>query len=615
VQPTFYRLIRLTFVLLFFPFGHQLFAQKNQDQLAQKWADSVYASLDANQKIAQLMVTRLSTIDLKTNKVTSLFSQVSTLVKTYNIGGICIFQGSPVLQAKQINALQAMAQTPILISIDAEWGVGMRIIDSVLPLPKQMMLGAMKDASIVYRYGQVVAAQCKRMGIHMNYAPVMDVNNNPANPVINDRSFGENKYKVALLGNQYIKGLQEWGVMACVKHFPGHGDVDVDSHYDLPVINKSMAQLDSLELYPFREAFRENAASVMIGHLYIPAIDDRKNRPSSLSEKNITQLMRKQMNYEGLTITDGLEMLGVKKYFPDGASSVESIIAGNDLLCLPDNIPLVIEKMKDAIKEGRLSWADIEYHCKRVLKAKYKYVLPILKPIDTENLAADLNAEVPGLRKRIAENAITLLSRQDSSFFPLKTAEGRSKIAYVGIGGSNTFAARLKNDLGAALIFVDAQKLKTTDLALLADSIISRHQKIVIGVHQINRAPANNFGLSKETVAFVNLLLQRSRSTCFLFGNAYSASNFCAAKNLVVCYEDDGITQSVAADLLEGKLPYLGTLPVTVCEKYPSGSGLLSISDFTLPSGKAKGPHVDEGVASIDSIVEDAIKKKPSRGE
>jgi beta-glucosidase-like glycosyl hydrolase len=305
------------------------------------------------------------------------------------------------LQAKQINALQAMAQTPILISIDAEWGVGMRIIDSVLPLPKQMMLGAMKDASIVYRYGQVVAAQCKRMGIHMNYAPVMDVNNNPANPVINDRSFGENKYKVALLGNQYIKGLQEWGVMACVKHFPGHGDVDVDSHYDLPVINKSMAQLDSLELYPFREAFRENAASVMIGHLYIPAIDDRKNRPSSLSEKNITQLMRKQMNYEGLTITDGLEMLGVKKYFPDGASSVESIIAGNDLLCLPDNIPLVIEKMKDAIKEGRLSWADIEYHCKRVLKAKYKYVLPILKPIDTENLAADLNAEVPGLRKRI----------------------------------------------------------------------------------------------------------------------------------------------------------------------------------------------------------------------
>ena len=220
------------------------FCQQTAGGEAAKWADSVYQSLSNDQRIAQLMVVRLSSIDMKTKQVTFFDQQVAELVKNYNIGGICVFQGSPVKQAGIINNLQAMAKTPILMCIDAEWGVGMRILDSVLPLPKQMMLGAMKDASIVYKYGQVVADQCKRLGLHVNYAPVIDVNNNPDNPVINDRSFGEDKYKVALFGTQYMRGMQDNGVMACAKHFPGHGDVSVDSHVDLPIINKSIAQLD-----------------------------------------------------------------------------------------------------------------------------------------------------------------------------------------------------------------------------------------------------------------------------------------------------------------------------------------------------------------------------------
>ena len=228
---------------------------------ANKWADSVYKTLSEDERIAQLMVVRLSTYDARTKTVTFFDSLVSAQIKQYNIGGICVFQGSPVKQANIINALQAQAKTPIMMCIDAEWGVGMRMIDSVLPLPKQMMLGAVPDASIAYQYGKVVAEQCKRVGIQVNYAPVVDVNNNPDNPVINDRSFGEDKYKVALFGIQYMKGMQDNGVMACAKHFPGHGDVSVDSHYDLPIINKSMAQLDSLELYPFRQIF--NACSTV----------------------------------------------------------------------------------------------------------------------------------------------------------------------------------------------------------------------------------------------------------------------------------------------------------------------------------------------------------------
>jgi beta-glucosidase-like glycosyl hydrolase len=234
-------------VFLCFSAGISL-GQQNNSSAAKKWTDSVYNTLSNDERIGQLIVARLSTIDMKTKKITFLNDSVAAYVKRYNIGGVCLFQGSPQLQAGMVNNLKRIAKTPILFSIDGEWGVGMRIFDSVLPLPRQMMLGAMSDSSIVYQYGKVVADQCKRLGIQMNYAPDVDVNNNPNNPVINDRSFGEDKHKVASFGIQYMKGMQDNGVMACAKHFPGHGDVAVDSHLDLPVINKSMGQLDSTEL-------------------------------------------------------------------------------------------------------------------------------------------------------------------------------------------------------------------------------------------------------------------------------------------------------------------------------------------------------------------------------
>jgi beta-N-acetylhexosaminidase len=590
-------------------------AQQNN---ANSWADSVYKSLSNDERIAQLIVTRLSSMDVKTKKITFLYDQVAELVKKYNIGGVCVFQGSPVLQAGYLNNLQAMAKTPILVSIDAEWGVGMRIIDSVAPLPKQMMLGAVKDATIIYRYGQIVAEQCKRMGIQMNYAPVMDVNNNPENPVINDRSFGEDKYKVALFGTQYMKGMQESGVMACAKHFPGHGDVAVDSHYDLPVINKSMTDLDSLEMYPFRQIFKEGVGSVMIAHLFIPSIDKRKNRPTSLSASNIKELMRSRIGYQGLTITDGLEMQGVKKFFPDGESSVESLIAGNDLLCLPDNIPLVIKKIKEAIDKKRLSWEEIEQHCKKVLRAKYEYGLTQLKPINTENLTADLNKDIPAMRRLVAENAITLLSKKDSIFFPLKsdtTAVG--EVAYVGVGlnTDNAFAARMRRDHKATVYYFDYSKKSKDSMQMMLDKIVMQHKKIIIGIHNINRAPANNFGISSDAVYFINLLQQRSRSAIFLFGNAYAAKNWCLAKNLAVCYEDDSIVQETAADILQGKIPYKGTLPVSVCEGFSYGQGIVTTKRNSLENiSLAEAGFTPEKLINIDSIANDAISKKAMPG-
>jgi beta-N-acetylhexosaminidase len=588
-----------------------------QNTAANNWADSVYKTLTPEERIAQLMVVRLSAIDAKTKVVSFYDKQVSDLIKQYNVGGVCVFQGSPVKQANIINALQAKAKTPLLMCIDAEWGVGMRMIDSVLPLPKQMMLGAVTDAGIAYQYGKIVADQCKRVGLQVNYAPVVDVNNNPNNPVINDRSFGEDKYKVALFGIQYMKGMQDNGVMACAKHFPGHGDVAVDSHLDLPVINKSMAQLDSLELYPFREIFKAGIGSVMIAHLFIPAIDNTANRATSISKNNVTELMRNQLGYQGLTFTDALEMQGVKKYFPNGAASVESLIAGNDMLCLPGDVPMAIAKIQAAIKNKKLSWADIEMHCKKVLLAKYAYGLASLQPINTANLTNDLNSQVSSMRKLIAENALTVLRKTDDVFFPLAAPAkpAANDVVYVSIGNSsdNAFAKRMRNDYKADVFYFnynqDAGRILST-----VELIKKRYKKVVIGIHNYSRVPANNFGISKAAVDLVSKLQQQTNAVTFVFGNPYAIKNWCAAKNIVACYEDDEIIQNVAIDLLQGKVMAKGKLPVTVCEEFKYGSGLIA-AGFFLPRINPDEAGLDPvKLNAIDSIANDAITKGATPG-
>ena len=586
-------------------------AQKNASSA---WADSVYKTLNNDERIAQLMVVRLSTINNSTKEVTFFDAQVDSLITQYNIGGICVFQGSPVKQAEIINKLQAKARTPILMCIDAEWGVGMRLIDSVLPLPRQMMLGAMQDATVVYQYGKLVGEQCKRIGLQVNYAPVVDVNNNPNNPVINDRSFGEDKYKVAHYGIEYMKGMQDVGVMACAKHFPGHGDVDVDSHHDLPVINKSMAQLDSLELYPFRQIFNAGVGSVMVAHLYIPAIDTTTNRATSLSPQNINGLMRNELGYQGLTFTDALEMQGVKKFFPDGEASVQSLVAGNDMLCLPGDVPLAILKIKEAIAANKLSWADIEMHCKKVLQAKYEYGLNNYTPINTQNLTNDLNAQVPAMRKLVAENAITLVAKKDDSFFPLSPKRNSKKkdiaLIIIGTKNENALAVRMKSDYNATVFYADDIVKDNAGVAAFVKTTKENFKKVVIGVHNLSRSPAGNFGLNKLSVSLVNELQQNTNSIILQFGNAYAAKNWCNAKNLVVCYEDDDIIHEVAADMLQGKLPYKGLLPVTVCPGFKFGDGIITA---TAATQNQWGIDMAK-MARIDSIANDAIAKKATPG-
>lgn len=583
-------------------------AQYKSKLTAQQWTDSVFNSLSDDEKIAQLMVIRAHS-----NLGADHVAKVVNDIKKYNVGALCFFQGGPIRQANLTNYYQSIAKTPIMVTIDGEWGLGMRL-DSVAKFPYQLTLGALSDENLIYRMGLAVGEQCKRIGVHVNYAPVVDINNNPNNPVIGYRSFGEDKEKVSRFGVAYMKGMQDAGIMACAKHFPGHGDVDVDSHYDLPVINKTRKQLDSMELVPFRAVFDAGIGSVMIAHLYIPAIDNTANKATSLSKNTVTDLLKKDMGFKGLTFTDALEMKGVTKFFPGGTIAVEAIIAGNDMLCLPASVPESIEEIKKAIKNKRLDWKDINEKVKKVLMSKYELGLNKTQWINTDNLLADLNAKTDAVRKEVAEKTITVLSqagakasRSDYAQVPL--TDRQKKIAYVGIGTNdlNDFGKRMEKDFDAK-VFLFSYK----DGQAKADEIVKEVQKdgkydaIVIGVHNYSLRPADNFGLSQAAIKLYKDL-NFIKTITLTFGNVLATKNFCDAWTLVACYQDDAITQQAAADLLMGKIVSMGRLPVSVCN-FKFGEGI--VHGGIKPSRAA----IKEKLGVVDSIVLDGLAQKAFPG-
>mgnify|MGYP000141161449 FL=1 len=611
-----------------------LLSLATKGQNASNWADSVMKTLSPDEKIAQLIMVRLSSIDSKTKTVTFYDSTVERDIRKFNIGGICLFQGAPVRQATIVNRLQSIAKTPILMAIDGENGVGMRL-DSVAGLPRMMMLGALRDTNLVYRYGSWVAEQCKQLGIQVNFAPVVDVNNNPNNPVINDRSFGENKYKVATMGIQYMLGMRDKGVMGSAKHFPGHGDVDVDSHLAMPVISKSKEQLDDLELYPFQKIFDAGIGSTMIGHLFIPAIDSNANRVASVSKKSVTKLLKEEMGFKGITFTDALEMKGVANAFPDGASSVESLIAGNDMLCLPGDVEKTISKVKGAIAEGVLGWSQIDEHVRKLLLAKYQTGLAKWKPLPLEGLAIRLNEKTDGLKKEIAAKAITLAKLDDRTGFPLpagRTASGlvqtngatesinKSKLSFgnyalveIGKNRNSAFAAAIRKRYNADVFMFDNSKTAAAADSLM--ELLKGYDKIIMAVHELPRFPANNFGIGNEVVRLVNTINASKSNSLFIFGNPYAAKSFCDVKNIMVCYEDDAIVQETAARMLSGELPIEGSLPVSVCASLLAGSGIVMpaiAAQVFSPANRASN-GIDK-MAKVDSIIQDAIRRKAAPG-
>ncbi len=548
-----------------------------QQPAAQLWADSVFNTLTDDQRIAQLMVVRMSAPGTP-GKAIIYDAQVRDLIKRYNIGSLCVFQGAPVQLATYLNEFQQLAQTPLMVCIDGEWGLGMRV-DSVTPYPYQLTAGAATNHQLIYNMGMAIGQQCKRMGIQVNYAPVVDINNNPANPVIGYRSFGEDKYKVGLYGSQITKGMQDAGIMACAKHFPGHGDVSVDSHFDLPVINKTLAQLTDTELYPFQEIFKAGVGSVMIAHLAIPAIDNTLNRPTSLSKNNVTDLLRTKMGYTGISFTDALEMKGVAKYYPGGEAAVQSIIAGNDMLCLPHDVTQTIAEIKKAIKKKRLTWNDIYTKTKKVLIAKYNLGLHTKPIINLTNLTYDLNSKTNEIRQQIFENGITAL-RENNKFLPLQknnTTATNNKIAYlaVGLNADNSITSKMKTELGADVFYFDYKQSGGRVLSLI-NLLLTKYSKVIIGLHNYSKRPANNYGISGPALNLLKVATAQLSNAAFItFGNPYALSLGTLSANVlpIAAYEDDAIAQNVCFDMLIGNSDIVGKLPVTVTPQLKYGTG------------------------------------------
>lgn len=579
-----------------------VFSQKTQERAQQKWVDSVFNSLTPEQRIAQLMVVRAHS-----NLGPDHVAKVEQDIRLYNIGALCFFQGGPVRQALLTNHYQSIAQTPLMITIDGEWGVGMRL-DSVDRFPYQLSLGAVNDPSLIYRTGLAIGEQCKRLGIQVNYAPVVDVNNNPNNPVIGFRSFGEDQKKVARSAVAMMKGIQDVGVMACAKHFPGHGDVDVDSHFDLPVVGKSLSQLDSMELYPFKAVFDAGIGSVMVAHLFVPAVDTATNRATSISKNTITGLLRDRLHYQGLTFTDALEMKGIAKHFPGGTIAVEAIIAGNDMLCLPASVPESIEVIKAAIQAGRITQEAVDAKVKKVLQAKFSLGLSRAPFIDTTHLLQDLNAKTTALREEAARKGLTLL-KPLSRTFQLPLQKDAKRIAYVQLGGKelSVFGKRLQNDLSATSFLLNYR-----DSIAVADSIYrsiknsGQFDACIIGVHDYANKPMNNFGIS-TTAQYLYSLLNGDSTMTIAFGNVLAVKNFCDATTLVAALQDDSITHEVVADWLEGDFAAKGKLPVSVCQ-FKFGTGIQQ------PKVRRSVRQLRKRLASIDRIVAEGLSQKAFPG-
>lgn len=549
--------LTIFFVLFYFIFAQ---AQKlgGETNLAKKtWVDSVYNSLNTRERIGQLFMVAAYSGGKNYNE-----KQITELLANRQVGGLIFMQGTPEAQANLTNQYQRMANVPLLIGADAEWGLGMRLSD-VDELPKQMMIGATRDTVLAYAVGAAIAEQCKRLGVHINFGPVVDVNNNPKNPIINARSFGEDKHLVSALGIAYTKGLQDNGVMAAAKHFPGHGDTDMDSHKDLPVITKSLKELDTLELYPFRQLIKAGVKSIMVAHLEVPALESQKKVPTTLSKNTIANLLKTQMGFKGLVFTDALNMQGVAKYYGPGDVDLRAFIAGNDVLLFSENVPVAINKIEGALNNGRIASADLEQRVKKILAAKYDAGLNEWKPVNVNNVTADLNKYTAMVRARVAMSSTTLIRDRNNILRDIN--RGDIRVQYVGVNamGNTELYKQLQQSYGD----VGAQWLPANvtdaDVANL-EKAIDANGLTIVAVHNMSLYPSGgDYGLTKRQLAFLQKIQRKTNVMLVVMGNPYILKTINEAPSIIVAYEDDAITEKIVAKVLAKDLVAKGALPVT----------------------------------------------------
>lgn len=585
-------------------------AQSSITAAGDDWAEKTYNSMTLDEKVGQLFMIRAHS-----DKDRKHEEEVKQYIKDYHVGGLCFFQGTPTKQARLTNEFQRAAKTPLMIGVDAEWGLGMRFKEDAFSFPRQLQLGAIQDYNLIYEMGLQVAKHAKRIGIHVNFAPVVDVNNNIDNPVINDRSFGEDVYNVATKSYAYMKGMQDGGIMACAKHFPGHGDTNVDSHADLPIIPHSKSRLDSVELMPFRVLAREGVESMMVAHLSIPSIDSRPNRPTTLSDKLIDGILREEMHYKGLVFTDAMEMQGVAKYFKNGEGELEALKAGNDVILLPNNLPEAFRRIKKAVENDEISEVRLKSSVLRILKAKQKYELNKDQTITNQGgIDADLNdtaSEI--LRTELIEQSLTIANNK-SLQIPLRDIANKNYVSLaIGSRSKTAFQSRLDSYVECRH-FNLGKSFSESDKTRIYNSVNSA-DVIFISLHDMSKYSSKNFGLSPEAIKLVNDIAYSKNVILTIFGSPYSLKYFDDVEHVLMSYAEDKLTQDLSAQGLFGVFDFSGKLPVTASEVYQSGMGNYQPGLGRL--GYAPPERVGlstQGLSAIDTIVEEMIRGKAAPG-
>jgi beta-N-acetylhexosaminidase len=576
-----------------------------------QWVDSVFNSLSIDEKIGQLMM-----VPAYSGKGNGPIAQVIKMVKENKIGGIIAMKGGAMRHANMVNQLQRASKTPLLVAIDAEYGLSMRL-DSCIRYPYGFTLGAIDNDSLIFDLGADLGRQCKRLGIHINFAPVADVNSNPLNPVIGFRSYGDNPVRVFQKAVQYGLGLQSQHVLATLKHFPGHGDAQKDSHYTLPVIDHTRARLDSVELFPFRNAIKMGIGGVMTAHLSVPSLDS-SGVAATVSRPIVHDLLIGDLGFEGLVATDAMNMEGAMDQDENTSSEVKALIAGNDLLEFVLNPARVIAEVKKAIAEGALSEEDINLKCKKILILKRWAGLNRYVPVKCENLYPDLNQSSYRMTLRnVAQHSLTVLRNKDE-LVPLRRLD-TLKIATVGIGrgGITEFQRSLQRYTKCDHFFIsknaDDNSIKNLMLQL------KKYNLVIAAVNNLGNFVSSDYRITDTQQKVVQQITTNGKCVIVLFGNPYILNyleGLEKADGLVVAYQENTESQDLAGQLLFGAFGAKGKLPVTVTEKYRSGDGIATHAierfKYTLP--EELGIDSTFLKKKIDSLVNVGLNEKAFPG-
>lgn len=563
----------------------------------QKWVDSVYNSMTLAEKVGQLYM-----VQVMSNQDQVAKDKIVELIRTHHIGGLIYSLGGPNRQAKLNNELQALSKVPLLIGMDAEWGLSMRL-DSTYAFPWNMTLGAIKDNSLIEQTGKQIGEHCKRLGVHFNFAPVVDINTNPLNPIIGNRSFGEDRDNVTEKALAFMKGMQSAGVLASAKHFPGHGDTDQDSHKTLPTVSFNEKRIDSIELYPYKKLIKEGLSSVMVAHLKVPSLEP-SGHPSSLSKHIVTNILKEALGFKGLIFTDALTMKGAADFKEVGAIDLAAFKAGNDVMLMSEDVAVGISKIIEAYNNGEISEVRLELSVKKILQAKYKVGLNNYEPVGLNNLPADVNRLKDDiLYEELLENAITII-KNEKDLLPLRQLEEKT-IAYIKMG----------DDEGS--VFLDELK-KYTKVhqieATLLDELIAKLQDyntVVIGLHRSNQTPWKPYQFTETELTWLYEIARTHKVVLDVFVKPYTLSDIATIENIesiVVSYQNSTIAQQKSAQLIFGAIEAKGSLPVSIGNYFKVGDGIQNNAierlSYTIPERVGMD---SEKLNKIDSVAQSAI--------